>query len=112
LVKQAADVERQIAAIQGVDTGPAAAPAEPGKKVRKKRKAKGRKRSRGPSLAQCCLDVLARSKKPLHTKELAERVLAAGYQSKSKSLPAQIYSQIYKDDRFVRVGPGQFTLEG
>jgi len=65
----------------------------------------------GPSLIQRVVEVLAASKKPLGVKDIAEKVLAGGYQTTSKNIHTLIWAQIYKDDRIVRPERGRFALK-
>lgn len=60
--------------------------------------------------------VLVKSKEPLTCKSIAEKAIAAGWQTKGKTPHATLYSAIIreiekkgKDARFKKIGRGQFA---
>ncbi len=46
----------------------------------------------------------------LHYKEILTRMSEAGYHVSGKSPAANLYSQIYRDERFKKVKPGTYTV--
>ncbi len=98
LLQQLAKLDKQIAAVQGGATGLGS------------RSTGGRGR-RGPSLIERIVRILAKNKKPMTAGEIADEVLAGGYETKSDNLQTLIWSQIYKDDRIVRPERGKFQLK-
>jgi len=59
------------------------------------------------------VDVMARvmqGKEPLRVPEIAKAVKRAGYRSQSRFFRSMIVQQLLKDERFRRVGRGQYVL--
>jgi len=98
LLQQLAKLDKQIASLQGGVVGSAG-------------KSAGGGRRKGPSLIERIVRILAKNKKLMTAGEIAEAVLAGGYETKSENLQTLIWSQIYKDERIVRPERGKFQLK-
>ena len=109
LLDKIAKVDAEIAALAGepVDTtAEGAAEEAPGKP-----KAKGGKRPKNKmTMKEAIVHVLTESGEAMGVKEIAQGVLAAGYKTKSKDLPAQIWSTIYTDKTIERPARGKFQI--
>lgn len=87
LAGELAELDRQIGNLGGEENGR-------GRLVRKRRPRGGRGRNQ-PSLKKVVLDVLQKSKKPLSTDEIMERVQAAGYKSSSDEFRKVLYLNLF-----------------
>ena len=109
LLDKIAKVDAEIAALAGepIDaTAEGAAEEAPGKP-----KAKGGKRPKNKmTMKEAIVHVLTESGEAMGVKEIAQGVLAAGYKTKSKDLPAQIWSTIYTDKTIGRPARGKFQI--
>lgn len=88
LASELAQLERQIEETGG---GPAAGR---GRRVLRKRPGGGRSRNQ-PSLKKVILEVLQKSKKPISTSDVVERVQAAGYKSSSDEFRKVVYLNLF-----------------
>jgi len=87
LAAELAELERQID-----ETGGGAAGR--GRRVLRKRPGGGRSRNQ-PSLKKVILEVLQKSKKPLSTSDVVERVQATGYKSNSDEFRKVVYLNLF-----------------
>ena len=55
--------------------------------------------------------VLGEAGKPIRVSEIARRVLAAGYQTRSSDFRGIVNQTLIKDDRFVSAGRGMYRLK-
>ena len=115
LLARLAGVERQIAAVGGETTAPAATGPEGRKK--KKRTAKkapnGRRRRRGdqPSLPDMLAQIMSPTE-PRRVVELAEEVRRRGYRTKSSDFAGVVSAALSGNPRFKKVARGQYVLDG
>ena len=71
-----------------------------------------------PSFKEVALRILSNSDRPLHSKEIAKRILRAQLVKSSGKTPERtIYTALYRDimrhkdkSRFIRTGNGYFSL--
>jgi hypothetical protein len=77
------------------------------------------RKGKRPSGLDLAAKVLADAKEPLAAKTIAERVIAAGWQTSGKTPHATLYAAMMreiqskgKDARFVKVERGRFTAKG
>ncbi len=108
LIAQRDELDRQIAAIQGLEAAEAAEPAatKAPKKARRRRRAKNK-----ISLADALVAFLA-GKLKVGVAEAMQGVLEAGYKTKSKIFRTMVNQTLLKDKRFKKVGRGEFALKG
>jgi|UniRef100_A0A7C3UQ57 hypothetical protein len=100
LQKELQTVEGAIAKLEGRKLTPTA----------KRTKAPTRKRT-GKSLRVLAIEVLKRAKRPLHIKEILEKVEKKGFRSTAKSPKDVLYNLlIQRKDTFQRVGEATFAL--
>jgi hypothetical protein len=64
--------------------------------VRKQRPGGGRRNRNQPALPQVIQEVLQKTKKPLSTEEVMERVLATGYKTTSANFKNVVYLNLFK----------------
>jgi hypothetical protein len=84
-----AGVEKEIAALSG---------AAPDKKVRRKI---GKRPKNVKPLKVVMTEVLGKNKKGLSLGDLAEKILATGYKSKSRKFSNVVYQTIYANKQFI-----------
>ena len=109
--KEVANNARQAA--HGVKLAPEAAPPrKPSKNAARANVA----RDKRPSALDLAAGILVESKQPLGAKALAERVIAAGWQTTGRTPEATLYSAISREikakanaSRFAKAGKGLFT---
>ncbi len=107
LIAQRDALNRQIAAIQGLesaDAGEEATPKTP-RKARRRQQA-GNKIGLADMLAACL-----KGKGKVTIPEAIAGVLAAGYKSKAKTFRSMVNNMLLSDKRFKRVGRGEFALK-
>jgi len=104
LTAELADIDRQIAVLQG-DRRAAAAPAGP------RRRRAGRRRG-GPTLPQVVTDVLTKANAPMRLKDIVAAVEAAGYQSASKDFYNVVSQTLHTREEFKNVARGVYALGG
>ncbi len=87
------------------------------KAVSKKAPAQKAKTSRKPSGLDLAAQVLAEAKEPLNAKTIAERTIAAGWETKGATPHATIYAAIIREiqnkgdaSRFEKVDRGRFQI--
>lgn len=84
IAAELADCDRQLAALTGESPG--------GRLVRKRRPGGGRSQ---PALKKVILEILQKSKKPISTDDIMERVQASGYKSKSDEFRKVVYLNLF-----------------
>ena len=85
LAAELAELDRQVDSLGGESRG---------RLVRKRRPGGGRARNQ-PSLKKVVLDILQKSKKPLSTDDIMERVQASGYRSSSDEFRKVLYLNLF-----------------
>lgn len=92
LAAELAETERRLSELGGGRTGGGLR-----RVVRKQRPGRAGRRNRNqPALPQVIQDVLQKTKKPLSTEEVMERVLATGYKTTSANFKNVVYLNLFK----------------
>ena len=112
LLARLAEVERKLAALQGVPSAAGAKPVGRARKVKKVKKVVRRRKRRGASLATVIRQVLDAASGPLKAADITEKVLAAGYRTKAKNFRQIVLSTLSRHPDAARVGTGVYVLKG
>jgi hypothetical protein len=110
-------LEQSQAAAEAIDQAPENAPAETPAATTKVKKAPKEPKTKKPSGLDLIAQVLKDKGEPMGAKEIAEAVIAAGWQTKGKTPAATLYSAMLREidgkpseSRFVKTGRGLFAL--
>lgn len=68
----------------------------------------GRSKYAGKSVPEAAYQVLREAKRPMHAKELVQRLLEGGLQIKGKTPITSVATSLKRDPRFKKVGPNTF----
>jgi hypothetical protein len=68
----------------------------------------GRSKYVGKSVPEAAYEILRESNRPMHAKELAQRLIEGGLQIKGKTPLTSIATSLKRDKRFKKVGPNTF----
>ena len=109
LIAERDELSRQIAELEALaTTAEAPKPAEAPAPARRARKAK--RTQRRASLAASLAEVMA-GKGAMSIDQATEALLASGFKTKSKNPRHRVKVTLWEDERFERVGKGQYAVK-
>jgi 2-C-methyl-D-erythritol 4-phosphate cytidylyltransferase len=68
----------------------------------------GRSKYSGKSVSEAAYEMLREANRPMHAKELVQRLVEGGLQIKGKTPLTSVATSLKRDKRFKKVGPNTF----